>query len=67
MTDYKLGENICNPHFNNRCVSRIHGELLKLSIEKEAKKKNHLGNEQKICIDISPRNIYKQQVCNSYC
>ena len=62
MTDYKLGENICNPHFKNGCVSRIHGKLLKLSIEKEAKKKNHLGNEQKICIDISPRNIYKQQV-----
>ena len=42
MTDYKLGENICNPHFKNGCVSRIHGELLKLSIEKEAKKKKSL-------------------------
>ena len=29
---------------------------------KQKKKKKHVGNEQKICIAISLRNMYKQQV-----
>lgn len=61
MTNYKLGEDICNPHFNKGRVSGIYGELSKLSIEKEAKT-IQLGNEQKIRTDISPKNIYGWQI-----
>lgn len=61
VTNYKLGQHICNPHFNNGRVSRLCEELSKLSLEKEAET-IHLGNEQKLCTDISPVKKYRWQI-----